>query len=223
MLEKLFSLRENQTTVQTEIVAGFTTFLAMAYIVFVNPNILSTTGMDKGAVIVSTCLAAAFGCLVMAFWANWPVGTAPGMGLNAFFAFTVVQGMGWSWQAALGAVFISGAIFVLLTATGVRRWIVNAIPESLQVAIPAGCLLYTSDAADGGLAQHLGAAGSHWLFHNRFTGLFQNSRCDFVWYFGGNRFGSLCRPQYSNASGSHVIAPKHQAYVHAVRCRASLE
>ena len=142
MLEKLFSLRENQTTVQTEIVAGFTTFLAMAYIVFVNPNILSTTGMDKGAVIVSTCLAAAFGCLVMAFWANWPVGTAPGMGLNAFFAFTVVQGMGWSWQAALGAVFISGAIFVLLTATGVRRWIVNAIPESLQVAIPAGIGLF---------------------------------------------------------------------------------
>ncbi len=142
MFQKLFSLREHNTTVQTEVVAGLTTFLAMAYIVFVNPNILSTTGMDKGAVIVSTCLAAAFGCFVMAFWANWPVGMAPGMGLNAFFAFTVVQGMGWTWQAALGAVFISGCIFVLLTLTGVRRWIVEAIPESLQVAIPAGIGLF---------------------------------------------------------------------------------
>jgi AGZA family xanthine/uracil permease-like MFS transporter len=142
MLQKLFLLRENSTTVQTEIVAGLTTFLAMVYIVFVNPNILSTTGMDKGAVIVATCLAAAFGCFVMAFWANWPVGMAPGMGLNAFFAFTVVQGMGWTWQAALGAVFISGCIFVLLTVTGVRRWIVDAIPESLQVAIPAGIGLF---------------------------------------------------------------------------------
>jgi AGZA family xanthine/uracil permease-like MFS transporter len=142
MLQKLFLLRENSTTVQTEIVAGLTTFLAMVYIVFVNPNILSTTGMDKGAVIVATCLAAAFGCFVMAFWANWPVGMAPGMGLNAFLAFTVVQGMGWTWQAALGAVFISGCIFVLLTVTGVRRWIVDAIPESLQVAIPAGIGLF---------------------------------------------------------------------------------
>lgn len=142
MLQKLFQLRENDTTVQTEIVAGLTTFLAMAYIVFVNPNILSTTGMDKGAVIVSTCLAAAFGCFIMAFWANWPVGMAPGMGLNAFFAFTVVQGMGWSWQAALGAVAISGCVFILLTATGVRKWIVQAIPESLQVAIPAGIGLF---------------------------------------------------------------------------------
>ncbi len=142
MFERLFLLRENGTTIQTEILAGLTTFLAMAYIVFVNPNILSTTGMDKGAVIVSTCIAAAFGCFVMAFWANWPVGMAPGMGLNAFFAFSVVQGMGWSWQAALGAVFISGCIFILLTLTGIRRWIVDAIPESLQVAIPAGIGLF---------------------------------------------------------------------------------
>jgi adenine/guanine/hypoxanthine permease len=142
MLQKLFSLREHNTTAQTEIVAGLTTFLAMAYIVFVNPNILSTTGMDKGAVIVSTCLAAAFGCFVMAFWANWPVGMAPGMGLNAFFAFTVVQGMGWSWEAALGAVGISGCVFILLTVTGIRKWIVNAIPDSLQVAIPAGIGLF---------------------------------------------------------------------------------
>lgn len=142
MLEKIFALKDHKTTVQTEILAGLTTFLAMAYIVFVNPNILGTTGMDKGAIIVATCLAAALGCFIMAFWANWPVGVAPGMGLNAFFAFTVVQGMGWTWQAALGAVFISGCIFVLLTLTGVRRMIVEAIPESLRVAIPAGIGLF---------------------------------------------------------------------------------
>jgi adenine/guanine/hypoxanthine permease len=142
MLEKLFDLKKHETTVSTEVVAGITTFLAMAYIVFINPNILGTTGMDKGAVIVATCLAAAFGCFIMAFWANWPVGMAPGMGLNAFFAYTVVAGMGWAWQAALGAVFISGCIFILLTITGLRRWIVEAIPSSLQVAIPAGIGLF---------------------------------------------------------------------------------
>ena len=142
MLEKLFHLKQNNTTVQTEVVAGITTFLAMAYIVFVNPNILGTTGMDKGAVIVATCLAAALGCFIMAFWANWPVGMAPGMGLNAFFAFTVVGAMGWTWQAALGAVFVSGCIFILLTVTGVRRWIVESIPSSLQSAIPAGIGLF---------------------------------------------------------------------------------
>ncbi|MGP8431798.1 NCS2 family permease [Paraburkholderia fungorum] len=142
MLEKLFDLKKHETTVSTEVIAGITTFLAMAYIVFINPNILGTTGMDKGAVIVATCLAAAFGCFIMAFWANWPVGMAPGMGLNAFFAYTVVAGMGWAWQAALGAVFISGCIFILLTITGLRRWIVEAIPSSLQVAIPAGIGLF---------------------------------------------------------------------------------
>lgn len=142
MLDRLFHLKKHDTTVSTEIIAGISTFLAMAYIVFVNPNILGTTGMDKGAVIVATCLAAAFGCFIMAFWVNWPVGMAPGMGLNAFFAFTVVAGMGWSWQAALGAVFISGCVFILLTLTGLRRWIVEAIPSSLQVAIPAGIGLF---------------------------------------------------------------------------------
>jgi AGZA family xanthine/uracil permease-like MFS transporter len=142
MLEKLFHLKQHNTTLQTEVVAGITTFLAMAYIVFVNPSILGTTGMDKGAVIVATCLAAALGCFIMAFWANWPVGMAPGMGLNAFFAFTVVGAMGWTWQAALGAVFVSGCLFILLTITGVRRWIVESIPNSLQSAIPAGIGLF---------------------------------------------------------------------------------
>lgn len=142
MLENLFKLQEHGTNVRTEILAGVTTFLTMAYIIFVNPAILSTTGMDGGAIFVATCLAAAIGTLIMAFVANWPVGMAPGMGLNAFFAFTVVGAMGYSWQQALGAVFISGIIFLLLTVTGVRTWIVEGIPKSLRSAIVAGIGLF---------------------------------------------------------------------------------
>lgn len=138
MLEKLFKLREHGTSVRTEVIAGLTTFLTMSYIIFVNPDILSTTGMDRNAVFVATCLAAALGSFVMAFVANWPIGMAPGMGLNAFFAFTVVGAMGFTWQQALGAVFISGVIFLLLTVTGVRRWLVDGIPVSLRSAIAAG-------------------------------------------------------------------------------------
>jgi AGZA family xanthine/uracil permease-like MFS transporter len=142
MLESLFKLREHGTSVRTEILAGVTTFLTMAYIIFVNPQILSTTGMDAGAVFVATCLAAAIGSLIMAFLANWPVGMAPGMGLNAFFAFTVVGAMGYTWQQALGAVFISGVIFVILTVTGVRTWIIEGIPKSLRSGIVAGIGLF---------------------------------------------------------------------------------
>ncbi|RIY41812.1 NCS2 family permease [Neopusillimonas maritima] len=142
MLESLFKLREHGTTVRTEILAGVTTFLTMAYIIFVNPQILSTTGMDAGAVFVATCLAAALGSLIMAFLANWPIGMAPGMGLNAFFAFTVVGAMGYTWQQALGAVFISGIIFVILTVTGVRTWIIEGIPKSLRSGIVAGIGLF---------------------------------------------------------------------------------
>ena len=142
MLEKLFRLREHDTTVRTELVAGLTTFLTMSYIIFVNPNILSSTGMDHGAVFVATCLAAAIGTLIMALVANWPIGMAPGMGLNAFFAFAVVKGMGYSWEQALGAVFISGAIFVVLTLTGIRAWLIKGIPSSLRSAIAAGIGLF---------------------------------------------------------------------------------
>ncbi|MBB4092112.1 NCS2 family permease [Ochrobactrum pecoris] len=138
MLEKLFKLQEHGTTARTEIIAGVTTFLTMSYIIFVNPDILSTTGMDRNAVFVATCLAAALGSIIMALVANWPIGMAPGMGLNAFFAFTVVGAMGFSWQQALGAVFISGIIFLLLTVTGIRRWLVEGIPHSLRSAIAAG-------------------------------------------------------------------------------------
>lgn len=141
-LESLFKLREHGSDVRTELVAGLTTFLTMSYIVFVNPSILGDTGMDVGAVFVATCLAAAIGSLVMAFAANYPVGMAPGMGLNAFFAFTVVGAMGYSWQQALGAVFISGIVFLLLTITGARAWLIAGIPHSLRSAITAGIGLF---------------------------------------------------------------------------------
>ncbi|WP_439273443.1 NCS2 family permease [Pseudochrobactrum sp. HB0163] len=142
MLEKLFSLKEHKTNIRTEVLAGLTTFLTMSYIIFVNPDILSTTGMDRNAVFVATCLAAALGSVVMAFVANWPIGMAPGMGLNAFFAFTVVGIMGFSWQQALGAVFISGLIFFILTISGIRSWLVDGIPKSLRSAIAAGIGLF---------------------------------------------------------------------------------
>ena len=142
MFESLFKLREHHTTARTEVVAGLTTFLTMAYIIFVNPQILGTTGMDQGAIFVSTCLAAAIGCFVMAFFANWPIGMAPGMGLNAFFAFTVVGALGYTWQQALGAVFVSGVIFIILTATGIRAWLIRGIPKSLRSSIVAGIGLF---------------------------------------------------------------------------------
>lgn len=149
MFERFFQLSAHGTTVRTEIMAGITTFLTMSYIIFVNPEILSTTGMDKSAVFVATCAAAAVGTLIMALFANWPIGMAPGMGLNAFFAFTVVGAMGYSWQQALGAVFISGIIFVLLTVTGARSWLIRGIPKSLQSAIAAGIGLFLAIIALG--------------------------------------------------------------------------
>ena len=138
MLEKYFELKELGTSVRIEVIAGLTTFLTMSYIIFVNPEILSTTGMDKSSVFVATCLAAALGSLIMALVAKWPIGMAPGMGLNAFFAFGVVGAMGFTWQQALGAVFISGVIFLILTVTGIRSWLIAGIPHSMRSAIAAG-------------------------------------------------------------------------------------
>ena len=138
MLDSYFKLKEHGTSVRTEVLAGVTTFLTMAYIIFVNPQILSTTGMDQNAVFVATCLAAALGSAIMALYANWPIGMAPGMGLNAFFAFGVVGAMGYTWQQALGAVFISGCIFLILTITGVRRWLIEGIPHSMRSSVAAG-------------------------------------------------------------------------------------
>jgi adenine/guanine/hypoxanthine permease len=138
MLDGFFGLTAHGTSVRTEVIAGITTFLTMAYIIFVNPQILATTGMDQSAVFVATCLAAALGSAIMGLYANWPIAMAPGMGLNAFFAFTVVGALGFTWQQALGAVFISGCIFLILTVTGVRRWLVAGIPHSMRSAIAAG-------------------------------------------------------------------------------------
>ena len=142
MLEQIFKLSENRTNVRTEVVAGITTFLTMAYIIFVNPAILSAAKMPFGAVFTATCVAAAIGCMLMAFLANYPIALAPGMGLNAYFAFGVVGGMGYTWQVALGCVFLSGIIFFVISVLPIREWIVNAIPKSLKMAIAAGIGLF---------------------------------------------------------------------------------
>lgn len=141
-LEKSFHLSEHKTTVKTELIAGFTTFMTMAYILAVNPGILGETGMDTGAVFTATAISAFVGTLVMAFVANYPFALAPGMGLNAFFAFSVVLGMGHSWQFALTAVFIEGLIFIVLTFTNVREAIVNSIPKNIKQAISVGIGLF---------------------------------------------------------------------------------
>ncbi|UIP29117.1 NCS2 family permease [Photobacterium sp. TLY01] len=142
LLERLFKLRAHGTSVKSEIVGGITTFATMAYIIFVNPQIMSASGMDAEAVFVATCIGAAIGTLLMGLFANWPVGLAPGMGLNAFFAFTVVGEMGYSWQVALGAVFISGILFVAMSFYKVREWIIESIPESLRFSMTAGVGLF---------------------------------------------------------------------------------
>lgn len=142
MLEKLFKLKQNQTSLKQEAIAGLTTFMTMAYIIFVNPMMLADAGMDHGAVFVATCLAAAIGCLVMGLMANYPIALAPGMGLNAFFTYTVVGEMGYSWETALGAVFLSGICFLILSLVRIREWIVNSIPVSLRLGIAAGIGLF---------------------------------------------------------------------------------
>lgn len=157
-MEKFFKLKENKTNVRTEMLAGFTTFLTMAYIIFVNPTILSQTGMDKGAVFVATIIAAAIGTFIMGFVANVPFAQAPGMGLNAFFTFTVVFGLGFSWQQALAMVFICGIINIIITVTKIRKMIIDGIPESLQYAISGGIGLFIA---------YIGIKEAHFL---QFTG-----------------------------------------------------
>lgn len=137
-IERYFGIDGHNTTIKTEILAGVTTFLTMAYIIFVNPNILADAGMDKGAVFVATCLAAAIGCFIMGIYARLPVALAPGMGLNAFFTYGVVLGMGYAWQTALGAVFLSGCIFILLSLFKIREIIINSIPTSIKQGVVAG-------------------------------------------------------------------------------------
>ncbi|WP_435250007.1 NCS2 family permease [Vibrio sp. nBUS_14] len=142
ILEKLFKIKAHGSSVKNELIGGVTTFATMAYIIFVNPQIMAASGMDAGAVFVATCIGAAIGCLLMGLFANWPVGLAPGMGLNAFFSFTVVSEMGYSWEVALGAVFISGILFVGMSFYKVRQWIIESIPVSLRYSMTAGVGLF---------------------------------------------------------------------------------
>ena len=141
-MEKLFQLREKQTNVKTEVIAGITTFMTMAYILAVNPNLLSAAGMDATAVLIATCLASFVGTAAMALLANYPFALAPGMGLNAYFAYTVCIGWGYDWRVALMAVFIEGLIFIVLSLTNVREAVFNAIPSTLKKGVSAGIGLF---------------------------------------------------------------------------------
>lgn len=160
MIEKLFKLKKNQTTVKTEVLAGITTFMTMAYILAVNPSLLSQAGMDATAVLIATCLASFVGTLAMALLANYPFALAPGMGLNAYFAFTVCGSMGYDWRIALMAVFVEGLIFIVLSLTNVREAIFNAIPSTLKKGVSAGIGLFIA---------FIGLQGAHLVVSNSST------------------------------------------------------
>ena len=160
MLEKMFKLKENNTTAKTEVIAGITTFMTMAYILAVNPNLLSQAGMDPTAVLIATCLASFIGTFAMALLANYPFALAPGMGLNAYFAFTVCGNMGYSWKVALMAVFFEGIIFIILSLTNVREAIFNAIPTTLKKGVSAGIGLFIA---------FIGLQGGHIVVNNDTT------------------------------------------------------
>ena len=142
MLEKIFNLKANNTSLKREILAGMTTFVTMSYIIFVNPQMMAESGMDYGASFVGTCVAASIACFFMGLYANWPVGLAPGMGLNAFFTYTVVGGMGYPWEIALGAVFWSGILFTIMSITPLRKWMLEGIPLNLRIAMGSGVGLF---------------------------------------------------------------------------------
>ncbi len=196
MLEKLFKLQAHGTTVKREVIAGITTFLTMAYIVVVNPGMLSTTGMDFGAVFVATCLAAVIGTLIMGLWANYPIALAPGMGLNAFFSFTVVGSMGYSWQVALGAVFLSGVLFFLLSVFKVREWIINSIPVSLRFGISAGIGFFLAFIA-------LKSAGVVEADAATLVSLGSIKTPEVILFFAG--FAAICAMAYRNITGAVMI------------------
>ena len=160
MLEKLFKLRENDTTVKTEVIAGLTTFMTMAYILAVNPSMLNAAGMDTNAALIATALAAFIGTLAMAFLANYPLALASGMGLNAYFAYTVCGSMGYSWQVALLAVFAEGIVFIALSLTNVREAIFNAIPLTLKHGVSAGIGLFIA---------FVGLQGAHLVVNSNST------------------------------------------------------
>ena len=142
MLEKIFKLKNFNTDFKSEVLAGITTFITMAYIIFVNPQMMAASGMDIGASFVGTCIAASVACIAMGVYANWPVGLAPGMGLNAFFTYTVVGEMGYSWEVALGAVFLAGILFFIMSVTPLRQWMLESIPFNLRIAMGAGVGLF---------------------------------------------------------------------------------
>ena len=142
MLEKIFKLKNFNTDFKSEVLAGITTFITMAYIIFVNPQMMAASGMDIGASFVGTCIAASIACIAMGVYANWPVGLAPGMGLNAFFTYTVVDEMGYSWEVALGAVFLAGILFFIMSVTPLRQWMLESIPFNLRIAMGAGVGLF---------------------------------------------------------------------------------
>lgn len=196
MLERLFQLKAHGTNVRKEVIAGITTFLTMAYIIVVNPSILQGTGMDFGAVFVATCLAAVIGTLIMGLWANYPIALAPGMGLNAFFSFTVVGSMGYSWQIALGAVFISGLLFFLLSIFRVREWIINSIPMSLRFGISAGIGFFLALIA----LKNAGIVIDH---PATLVGLGDIKATESLLFFGG--FLLICALSYRQVTGSVMI------------------
>ncbi len=142
ILYSYFQLKENNTSIKKEVIAGFTTFITMAYIIVVNPEMMTKTGMNKDAIFVGTCIAAALACIIMGLYANWPVGLAPGMGLNAFFTYTVVIQMNYEWQVALGAVFLAGILFFIMSITKLRSWMIDSIPFNLRIAMGAGVGLF---------------------------------------------------------------------------------
>ena len=142
ILYSYFQLKENNTSIKKEVIAGFTTFITMAYIIVVNPEMMAKTGMNKDAIFVGTCIAAALACIIMGLYANWPVGLAPGMGLNAFFTYTVVIQMNYEWQVALGAVFLAGILFFIMSITKLRSWMIDSIPFNLRIAMGAGVGLF---------------------------------------------------------------------------------
>ncbi|NWN91242.1 NCS2 family permease [Marinobacter adhaerens] len=196
MLERLFQLQAHGTTVRKELVAGITTFLTMAYVIVVNPSILSSTGMDFGAVFVATCLAATIGTLIMGLWANYPIALAPGMGLNAFFSFTVVGSLGYSWEVALGAVFLSGVTFFLLSIFKIREWIINSIPLSLRFGISAGIGFFLALIAfkNAGVVVDNPAT---------LVGLGDLSSAENLLFFGG--FVLICALSYRRITGAVMI------------------
>ena len=208
MLEKLFKLKENNTTVKTEVLAGITTFMTMAYILAVNPSILAAAGMDQGAVFTATALAACLGTMLMAIFANYPFALAPGMGLNAYFAYTVVIGMGYSWQIALAAVFVEGLVFIVLSVTNVREAIFNAIPLNLKSAVSVGIGLFIAFIGLQNAKIVIGGSTLVQLFsiegYNELNGVKASTSCSDRCDHHSNSCCKKCKGKYFMGNSDHM-------------------